>query len=154
MNKYTYSLWFFFLLSLLHPAAARAQQMLNSDSLLWTQDFKVHTYDSRKPSFLFAGHKNVVLKYNPVSLVFGGLLYFYQKAISPQISAQCPYEINCSSFSKQCIQHYGLLKGISLTADRLTRCTQYTVIDLLPSQLNGAKKIIDPVEQYTFKHAH
>jgi putative component of membrane protein insertase Oxa1/YidC/SpoIIIJ protein YidD len=103
-------------------------------------------------TYLFHGKRNVLVKYNPVSLFFGGLLFAYQKAISPQIAVSCPYEINCSNFSKRCIQKYGLLKGIALTADRLTRCTQYTLIDLKNVQLNKQKKIIDPVEQYTLRH--
>lgn len=84
----------------------------------------------RKVTYLFEG-KNAIVKYNPISLVFGGLLYAYQKTISVQIGANCPYEVNCSNFSKQCIRKYGLLKGIPLTADRLTRCTKLAGIDFI-----------------------
>lgn len=122
--------------------------------LLEKQDFAEKRYDRRKPEFLFKNSKNVLVKYNPVTLTFGSLLFMYQKGISPQLSANCPYVINCSNFSKQCIQHYGMVKGIALTADRLTRCTQFTLIDLRPSQFTKERRIIDPVEQYTFKHAH
>lgn len=122
--------------------------------LLEKQDFAEKRYDRRKPEFLFKNSKNVLVKYNPVTLTFGSLLFMYQKGISPQLSANCPYVINCSNFSKQCIQHYGMIKGIALTADRLTRCTQFTLIDLRPSQFTKERRIIDPIEQYTFKHAH
>lgn len=129
-----------------------AQTTSGADTfLLKKQDFNDHTFDARKPTFLFRYSKSVLIKYNPVTLSFGGLLFFYQKAISPQISANCPYEINCSNFGKQCIQHYGFIKGISLTADRLTRCTQFTLIDMVPIMLTKEKRIIDPVEQYTLK---
>jgi uncharacterized protein len=83
----------------------------------------------RKVTYLFAG-KNALVKYNPLSLAFGGLMLLYQSSISTQIGAACPYEINCSNFSKMCIQQYGLLKGIPLTADRLTRCTRLAFIDM------------------------
>lgn len=132
-----------------------AQNKLNELALIKEQNFTKHQYDKRKVSYLFKDKKNVLLKYNPVSLTFGGLLYLYQKGISPQVSVNCPYELSCSNFSKKCIQHYGLIKGLALTADRLTRCTQFTLIDLKPIQFNRMNKIIDPIEQYTLKrHDH
>lgn len=133
----------------------KAQSQLNDKQLLKEQNFEKHEYDKRRVSYMFHGNRNFIVKYNPVSLVFGGLLLLYQKAISPQISVNCPYEISCSNFSKQCIQHYGLFKGVALTADRLTRCTQFTLIDLKPTQFNKRNKIIDPIEQYSLKqHDH
>jgi putative component of membrane protein insertase Oxa1/YidC/SpoIIIJ protein YidD len=130
----------------------KAQQHLDVERLLNDQKFEKHEYDKRRVSYLFKGNKNFLVKYNPVSLVFGGLLLMYQKGISPQISVNCPYEISCSNFSKQCIQHYGLIKGLALTADRLTRCTQFTLIDLKPIQFNKRNKIIDPIQQYSLRH--
>ncbi len=130
----------------------KAQKGPDVITMLNEQQFVKHEFDKRHVTYLFHGKRNVLVKYNPVSLFFGGLLFAYQKAISPQIAVSCPYEINCSNFSKKCIQRYGLLKGIALTADRLTRCTQYTLIDLKNVQLNKQKKIIDPVEQYTLRH--
>ena len=133
----------------------KAQSQLNDKQLLKEQNFEKHEYDKRRVSYMFHGNRNFIVKYNPISLVFGGLLLLYQKAISPQISVNCPYEISCSNFSKQCIQHYGLFKGVALTADRLTRCTQFTLIDLKPIQFNKRNKIIDPIEQYSLKqHDH
>lgn len=129
-----------------------AQTKVDDLSLIREQNFSRHEYDKRKVSYLFKNKKNLLLKYNPVSLTFGGLLFLYQKGISPQVSVNCPYEISCSNFSKQCIQHYGLLKGVALTADRLTRCTQFTLIDLKQIQFNNKGKIVDPIEQYTLKH--
>ncbi len=140
----------FLLFLITHPLLAQN----NDHELLWIkeQNFVKSQYDSRKVSYMFKDKKNIILKYNPITLLFGGLLYVYQKGISQQISANCPYEITCSNFSKKCIQNYGLIKGIALTADRLTRCTQFTVIDLKPIQLNKNNKIIDPIEQYRCKH--
>lgn len=138
----------------LHVQKVMAQSNSLNKVLLEKQDFTEKKYDRRKPEFLFKNSKSVLVKYNPVTLTFGSLLFMYQKGISPQLSANCPYVINCSNFSKQCIQHYGMVKGIALTADRLTRCTQFTLIDLRPSQFTKERRIIDPIEQYTFKHAH
>lgn len=120
--------------------------------LLEKESFAEKRFDRRKPDYVFK-NAGFLVKYNPVSLAFGGLLYTYQKAISPQISVDCPYEINCSNFSKHALRKYGLMKGLALTADRLTRCTQYTLIDLLPSQVNKNYKIIDSLSTYSW-HRH
>lgn len=132
-----------------------AQNNLDDLALVMGQNFAKPQYDKRKVSYMFKGNKSFLIKYNPLSLTFGGLLFLYQKGISPQVSVNCPYEISCSNFSKQCIQQYGLIKGIALTADRLTRCTQFTLIDLKPIQFSKKNKIVDPIAQYTLKnHVH
>lgn len=123
------------------------------DELMFAKTTHVAVYESkRKVSYLFEG-KNAFVKYNPVSLVFGGMLYLYQKTISVQIGAACPYEVNCSNFSRHCIRRYGILKGIPLTADRLTRCTRLAGIDMLEGVDYNSRthKIYDKPEDYTFK---
>ncbi len=137
----------FFLLNV--PGSVRAQWKETELHLLGRQSFPSSEFETRKPDFLFK-NSPAVLKYNPVSLFFGGLLFFYQKTVSPQISVDCPYEINCSNFSKMSIRNYGILKGVALTADRLTRCTPYTLIDLRPIQLSRKNKIIDSLGTYHF----
>lgn len=105
-----------------------------SDDLLLIQN---HVADSaifkinNKVSYVFKG-KNWLVKYNPVSLVFGGGLLFYQKIISPQIMMGCTFNPSCSNFSKGCIHEFGAVKGIFLSADRLTRCTRLSSIDFHP----------------------
>ena len=103
-----------------------------------------------KPSFMFVS-KNKILRYNPVSLTFGGLLFFYQRIVSPQISAECPYQISCSNFSKASIQRFGLIKGIALTASRLMRCCKVAAVDIHPLYFDEKGKIIDSPDQYTLK---
>jgi len=124
-----------------------AQSAQNDWQFIEKQKFHKHEFDKRKVNFMFVG-KNPIVRYNPVSLTFGGLMYFYQRAISPQFSSKCGYEISCSNFSRKCIQEYGLLKGIALTADRLTRCTPFAAIDLNPIYLNKEMKMIDNPKQY------
>jgi putative component of membrane protein insertase Oxa1/YidC/SpoIIIJ protein YidD len=104
----------------------------------------------KKPKFLFIPNKKII-KYNPVSLSFGGLMYFYQRVISPQILAGCPYEISCSNYSKAVINRYGVVKGIALTSYRLMRCNRLAAIDVHPLYFNSAGKIIDDPEQYHLK---
>ena len=119
---------------------SKGQSNIDALGLIKEQNFAKHQYDKRKVTYLFKENKSVLVKYNPFSLAFGGLLFIYQKGISPQISVDCPYELSCSNFSKRCIQHYGIFKGLALTADRLTRCTQFTLIDLKPIQFNNKNK--------------
>lgn len=115
--------------------------------LIEKQDFHKKEFDKRKVSPLLIG-KNVFTRYNPVSLVFTGLMFGYQKMISPQLSAGCSYEISCSAFSKKCINEYGLLKGVALSADRLTRCNQVAAYDIHPMNITPEQKIHDPLEKY------
>jgi putative component of membrane protein insertase Oxa1/YidC/SpoIIIJ protein YidD len=107
----------------------------------------------KKPSFLLVGKKKWI-QYNPVNLTFGGLLFLYQSVISSQISADCPYEISCSNFSKQSILQYGLIKGLSLSADRLTRCTKLAAKDLHPLRISKEGMLIDTPAYYCNKHKH
>lgn len=118
-------------------------------NILYKHQVTDNRFNERHVTYLFSDKKNVFVKYNPVSLLFGGSLYFYQKYISKQLMGGCPYELSCSTFSKAVIRRYGLLKGIPLTADRLTRCTRIASMDMDYYHFNlSTGKIIDSVETY------
>ncbi|MGZ3903545.1 MAG: membrane protein insertion efficiency factor YidD [Bacteroidia bacterium] len=120
--------------------------------LLTSSNFQKPEYEyKRKVEYLFKG-RNWFVKYNPVSLFFGGSMLLYQSTVSVQIGANCPYEISCSAFSKACITKYGIVKGIALSADRLTRCTRLAAIDLDDNvDWNHSHKIIDDPKNYKLK---
>ena len=124
---------------------------LSKTQMLINQDFHSHYFDDRKVEYL-AKDKNVFIKYNPVTLIFGGALMFYQKVISQQSSSNCPYDLSCSEFGRTAISQFGFIKGIPLTADRLTRCTQFTLMDLDDTDFNKHGQIRDPLERYKFRH--
>jgi len=128
-----------------------SQTKTDNDLIFEKTTFAPAFENKRQVTYLFA-EKNAFVKYNPVSLAFGGLLYVYQKTISVQIGAACPYEVNCSNFSKQCIQKYGILKGIPLTADRLTRCTKLAGLDMIEGVDYNSRthKIYDQPNDYKF----
>jgi putative component of membrane protein insertase Oxa1/YidC/SpoIIIJ protein YidD len=130
-------------------------QLSESDVILIEKTKMVdHSFDPRRPEFLKIGN-NAITRYNPISLFFSSSLYFYQKVISPQLQSRCPYEISCSAFSKESIEEFGIIKGIPMTADRLTRCTQFTIIDILPSQINPRTgQIIDNPSKYRIHRHH
>lgn len=106
--------------------------------------------NKRVITYLFAT-KNKFIKYNPVSLVAGGMLYAYQKVLSPQLANECPYTISCSSYSKKAIRHFGLIKGIALSTDRMMRCNRLSFVDIHPLDINEKGQIIDLPEHAVLK---
>lgn len=64
------------------------------------------------------------------------LLSLYQGHISAIIAADCLYVPSCSRYSRQAINNYGLVKGVLLTADRLTRCAAFCGKDIPDRNFN------------------
>lgn len=140
--------------SLLNVATSTNDNPKSDFELMATHERKNPYPIKKKPSFLIVGKRNII-KYNPVSLFFGGMLYTYQAVISSQIAADCPYEVSCSAFSKQSIQEFGLIKGLALSADRLTRCTKSTIKQIHALRMNEKGNIIDFPSYYRLKkHTH
>jgi putative membrane protein insertion efficiency factor len=46
----------------------------------------------------------------------------YQLVLSPFVGGQCRFHPTCSNYTREAIDKYGLLKGISLGGKRLLRC--------------------------------
>ncbi|MCF8231297.1 MAG: membrane protein insertion efficiency factor YidD [Bacteroidales bacterium] len=99
--------------------------------------------------YVFKEETNAFVKYNPVSVTLGGLLYIYQNSISQQFSAKCLYHPSCSQFGKRAIAEYGFVKGIMLASDRLTRCNKVAGLDIHPLTISDStQKSNDPVKLY------
>jgi len=49
-------------------------------------------------------------------------LLIYKRIFSEQISADCEFDLSCSSFSLEAFRQFNFIKAYFLTADRLTRC--------------------------------
>lgn len=134
-------------------ASSRGQTKSDIEILKASHFEEPHYSHKRKVEFLYAKSRNPIIRYNPISLTLGGMLFIYQKFISVQIGANCPYQVSCSAFSKQCIQKYGLIKGIALGSDRLMRCTRLASADLKISDLDEeTNKIVDWPETYGSSH--
>ncbi len=135
------------------PASAQqnnAQDLL----LLEQQNFEDESMKDYQPSYIFA-QSGVIVKYNPVSLVFGGLMYSYQKFISVQISSDCMYERSCSKFGSDCLKEHGIANGISLAADRLMRCNRAASMDIRMENISTKSgKIIDQASKYSLKNGY
>ncbi|HTA84326.1 MAG TPA: membrane protein insertion efficiency factor YidD [Bacteroidia bacterium] len=94
----------------------------------------------------------IQVSYNPVKILLFTPLFLYQKFISEQISAICEFEPSCSGFAVQSIKQLGIVKGLFMAADRLTRCngeaqpeTQFYLID------HHSGKVIDEPGMYKIK---
>lgn len=91
---------------------------------------------------------NPVIKYNPVNLTFTGAMLFYQHIVSPQLFKHCIYKISCSNFSKQAIQHFGLIKGIFLSTDRLMRCNSMAKDEIPAYEFDKNGLAVDEPDKY------
>ncbi len=91
---------------------------------------------------------NAIIKYNPVNLTFTGAMLFYQHIVSPQLFKHCIYEISCSNFSKQAIQHFGLAKGVLLGADRLMRCNSMAKEEIPINEFDKKGLAVDEPDKY------
>lgn len=125
-------------------------QNINAASDMEFFESKTATKDHfQKRDYLFKDEQSVLVKYNPVSLSFGGLMYLYQNTLSQQLSATCLYQPTCSEFGKRCIAHYGILKGVFLAADRITRCNKIAALDIHPLTFDKENhRSNDPIKLY------
>ncbi|MBL7692857.1 MAG: membrane protein insertion efficiency factor YidD [Flavipsychrobacter sp.] len=57
-----------------------------------------------------------------LTILFTGLIRFYQLAISPLLGARCRYTPTCSAYGMEAIKKHGPLKGGWLTLKRFGRC--------------------------------
>lgn len=129
-----------------------AQKNQDSDLLL-THDFSDTTImQQRAVTFGIGKPGNNILRYNPVSIVFSGLMYSYQKWISPQISSDCLYSPTCSEYSKLLFREYGFFKGLFTSADRLMRCDRISATTINPISVDEKDgKVHEDVSRYRLK---
>lgn len=128
--------------------SAQSIELKNDLQLVDVQKCMHHKHKHIRP-FIYANQPATFKTHNPVSLLYGGLLYVYQNAISPHFSADCLYHPGCSDFSKQAVKEFGLFKGGLLSVDRLSRCTRISSADIHPSAFDPVThRTDDPVENY------
>jgi putative component of membrane protein insertase Oxa1/YidC/SpoIIIJ protein YidD len=59
---------------------------------------------------------------NEAKLALTALVALYQRLLSSQDGARCPFHLSCSQYMKLAVERYGPVRGIVLAADRLQRC--------------------------------
>ena len=92
-----------------------------------------------------------VIRFNPqetseLKLTATGLIRLYQKFISSQDGPTCNFQPTCSRFGMRCIQEYGMMRGLLLTADRLLRCNGSQLGHYHKDEATG--KYVDPISGY------
>jgi len=127
---------------------AFSQSQTSELYLIGTKDYREPKFEKRTVTFLASNSESPVVKYNPVTLTFGSLLYIYQRILSPQVSAECRFHMSCSTFSKSAIQEFGLIKGIALTSDRIMKCNRLAAADARPGDFDDFFKIYDTPDKY------
>jgi len=129
-------------------------QMTSQDiDLVKNRDFTDPLLTPAKAKFMLPSSKNPVIRYNPVSLLAGSLMYAYQNSISVQFSASCLYNPTCSNFSKLLISEFGIIKGTFLSADRLSRCNRISLSKINPLKINAHDhKVHEEVSIYRLRN--
>ena len=127
---------FLFLVIFVLPTSAR-----EAADLAFIRKFNPLTTLSSEKIVRFHPQEISVLK-----LAGTGLIRLYQKFISTQDGPTCNFQPTCSRFGLTCIQEYGIIRGLLLTADRLLRCNGTQVQHYPKDGVTG--KYIDPVSDY------
>lgn len=147
-NLLSSGLWFMCLmLSVSHGFADKPL----SDMELLRVGHEVSIVDPGEPavSFMEAGSDRIFSRLNPVRLSLGGMMYVYQRFVSPQLPSECLYHPSCSGFSKELIRDLGLVKGMAATADRLMRCNRVAAFDIHPMHIDEASgKAVEDTGMY------
>lgn len=58
----------------------------------------------------------------PFRYILIGIIYLYQKIISPALPGSCIYTPTCSTYAIRSLKRHGLFKGLSLAITRIFRC--------------------------------
>jgi putative component of membrane protein insertase Oxa1/YidC/SpoIIIJ protein YidD len=109
---------------------------LSDNELILNASFEKEEYHNHTAPFLFVHSHNILLRYNPLSLGLGSAMFVYQNVISRQFSAGCLYSPSCSEYSKRLISDFGLVKGVFLSADRISRCNRISATDIRPADVD------------------
>ena len=145
-----------FTLVCLFVVVSLSGQSLDEDFVLVIEQLEADSQEGHNhrhlPVFLLSDHPSALVRYNPFTLTSGGLLWAYQALISPQLSAGCIYSPSCSSYSKNLIQEYGILRGIIFTADRVSRCNRLALHDYPPWEIDfQISKVREEIDYYRIK---
>ena len=118
----------------------------SNDVKLLQQHYNANLHNSKK-------HRAIIHSNNPFTFPFRSALFVYQRVISPQWQSDCPHYPSCSGFAFQAISQFGLIKGIALSADRLSRCSGVGLRDYLSYQYDlFTGKIDDSPSVYYWKN--
>lgn len=81
--------------------------------------------------------------------LYGKLIWFYKKKISPVQARRCPYYPSCSTYTLYSMKKYGFLWGFFMGLERLylrENTDALRKIHYLPVNMGGAEIAYDPPE--------
>lgn len=129
-------IWLIFILISIGGFSQKANIVLSDKELLTNHLKSDKKEEVVETSFLKPGSGGFLARYNPFRLLLGGMMFTYQRWISPQMPSECLFHTSCSHFSMELIYEFGLIKGSIATADRLMRCNRIAVFDIHPLQIH------------------
>ena len=74
-----------------------------------------------------------------ISNILISLIKFYKMLISPYFTPSCRYLPTCSEYAIECLNTFGLIKGISKSIKRISSCH--------PIKILGGGEGFDPVNK-------
>ena len=80
----------------------------------------------------------------------GGVLYFYQKHLSPVDGDRCSMYPTCSGYAAEAFKKHGVPVGWIMTCDRLLRCGRDEVKRSPVLTVKGRTRCYDPVAANDF----
>lgn len=60
------------------------------------------------------------------SQILIGLIWLYQKAVSPWLGSNCRYEPTCSCYFQGAVEQHGFVRGLALGTKRICSCHPYS----------------------------
>ena len=82
-----------------------------------------------------------------ISLTLIFFIKIYKYSISPLLGQNCRFLPTCSEYAEESLKTHGLIKGLSLTFKRISKCHPIKLLggssglDLVPKKKNLGKKI-------------
>jgi putative component of membrane protein insertase Oxa1/YidC/SpoIIIJ protein YidD len=89
--------------------------------------------------------KNFIQKVNPIPYLSSGLMFTYQRFLSPQLQANCMYHTSCSEYAKISVEQLGLFKGVMLGFYQFQSCFSRVNYDYPEYKIGQDHKIINQV---------
>lgn len=106
--------------------------------------FNDYAYQQPPPRrFVSLKNKSLSVKLNPLTYIFGSLIFIYQRGFSEQIQANCTYEVSCSNYAKRCMERYGMIKGLLMGVDQLSCCFSGVTDEHERCYINSEGKVIN-----------
>lgn len=81
--------------------------------------------------------------------VFGAMIRWYQRWISPLSPPRCRYYPSCSAYALTAIQRFGALRGGLLAVMRIARCMPWN-----PGGIDDVPRQFSPFYRFSWSKAH